>query len=143
MRKRLSFLLVYLCGLVSLAFVLVSCGIEEEAPVVDYDVQIEVNIDDADGVMEICIINTGDELMSCGLYYEIEVFKKNKWTFFRTCGPVDLLLQMIPAHEQYIQVVNISGSNSIPPGTYRVVKTICNEVSDDEFEVYSHEFVID
>lgn len=126
-----------------MAVVFVGGGIEEEAPLVDHNVQIEVSIDDAGRSLEICVVNTGDLLLSCGLFYEIEVFEKNKWTFFRGCGPVDLLSQEIPAHEQYIQVVNISGSNSIAPGTYRVDKSIRDEVSSVEFKVCSHEFVID
>lgn len=89
----------------------------------DKELSIEVMLDLVSKRMEICVINNSDMPVTCDLFYNLEILRFHKWKFYQDSGNTNALAIEVPAHGQYTQLVNISGSH-VASGTYRVAKVI-------------------
>lgn len=82
--------------------------------------------------IELRIYNKGEEIICCGLDYEIQIYKINRWKKYPYEIAVNTIGIEIQPGNSYVQIIEL---NNIDKGeTYRIKKVI------GEYEYYSNEF---
>lgn len=99
-------------------------------------IRLEAIISDQENQIDLSIYNNEKEMITCGLEFEIQIFKGNKWKTYTDEIAVNAIgIQLLP-NKSYVQIIELDNINIDKGETYRIKKVI------DGNEYYSNEFII-
>lgn len=99
-------------------------------------IKLEAIISDQENQIDLSIYNNDKEMITCGLEFEIQIYKGNKWKKYTDEIPVDLIGILIFPDKSYVQNIILDNIHIDKGETYRIKKVI------DGNEYYSNEFII-
>lgn len=99
-------------------------------------IKLEAIISDQENQIDLSIYNNDKEMITCGLEFEIQIYKGNKWKKCTDEVAVDLIGIVIFPDKSYVQNIILDHIHIDKGETYRIKKVI------DGNEYYSNEFII-
>ena len=99
-------------------------------------ITLEAILSDQENQIDLSIYNNDKEMITCGLEFEIQIYKGNKWKKYTDEIAVNAIgIQLLP-NKSYVQIIELDNINIDMGKTYRIKKVI------DGIEYYSNEFII-
>lgn len=99
-------------------------------------IKLEAILSDQENQIDLSIYNNDKEMITCGLEFEIQIYKGNKWKKYTDEIAVNAIgIQLLP-NKSYVQIIELDNINIDMGETYRIKKVI------DGNEYYSNEFII-